>query len=272
MSGDFNGDGKTDFSFIQDGTQWVFLANGAPTDLVSSIQTGLGATTSVTYQPLTNPNIYLRANDRAKYPLQNIQPPLYVVSQVDAPNGIAGTYSSAYSYYGAKVDLSGRGFLGFQGMATLDRQTNLLRTTNYLVGFPTQGLSAFPCLGLTQSVVKAIGAQPLNATYNTYTYTNKSGTAQTCGETAVSAPSNANAPYQVSVSATQADSWDLDGTALPTSATTYQYDKYGNPTVIATTTSDGFGKTITNTLHQRHCGPALVPGRLNSATVTSTTP
>jgi hypothetical protein len=105
-SGDFNGDGKTDFAFIQGTTLWVFLANGPPADLVSSIQTGLLATTSITYQPLTNSSIYAKDNDGAIYPLQNIQAPLYVVTGVDAPNGIGGNYGSVYSYNGAKVDLS----------------------------------------------------------------------------------------------------------------------------------------------------------------------
>jgi hypothetical protein len=213
------------------------------------------------------------------YPLQNIQAPLYVVTGVDAPNGIGGNYGSVYSYNGAKVDLSGRGFLGFHQMYAYDPQTSLLRTTTYQVSFPTLGASAFPCLGLTQSVVKSIGAQALNATSNGYTYTNNAGAAQSCmvgGGTTVGTPSNANAPYQVSVSASYAQSWDLDGTAIPTSTTTYQYDSYGNPTEIATWTSvgstpDGFSKTTTNTYINDTTYHWFL-GRLTNATVTSTAP
>ena len=62
-----------------------------------------GPTTAITYLPLTNSNIYTRLNDGAVYPLQNIQPPLYVVNRVDTSNGIGGTYSSIYAYNGAKI-------------------------------------------------------------------------------------------------------------------------------------------------------------------------
>ena len=277
MTGDFDGDGKTDFSFIQNQTQWVFSANGPPADLVSSIQMSapFGPTTGIIYSPLTNPNIYLKANDNAIYPLQNIQPPLYVVVHVDASNGIGGFYSSAYAYDGAKVDLSGRGFLGFQQVAALDFQTGLARLTTYLVSFPTLGLSAFPCLGMTQSVLKSVGTQQLNATANAYTYTNSSGTTQACGiggGTTISTPSNTNAPYQVSVAESVAQSWDVDGTAIPTSATTYQYNSYGNPTQIVTSTSDGFIKTTTNTYTNNTSASNWLLGRLTTATVTSTTP
>jgi hypothetical protein len=276
-TGDFDGDGKTDFAFIQGTTLWVFLANGPPADLIGSIQTGLLSTTSITYQPLTNSSIYARDNDGAIYPLQNIQAPLYVVTGVDAPNGIGGNYSSIYSYNGAKVDLSGRGFLGFHQMYAYDLQTSLLRTTTYQVSFPTLGVSAFPCLGLTQSVVKSIGAQALNATSNGYTYTNSANPpqSQSCGVsggTTVGTPSNANAPYQVSVAATYAQSWDLDGTAIPTSTTTYQYDSYGNPTQIVTSTPDGFRKITTNTYTNDTTAPHWLLGRLTNATVSSTTP
>jgi Salmonella virulence plasmid 65kDa B protein/FG-GAP-like repeat/Insecticide toxin TcdB middle/N-terminal region len=286
-SGDFTGDGKTDFAFMQGTSQWTFLANGPPADLVSSIQTSspFGPTTTITYAPLTNPSYYVKANDGAVYPLQNIQPALWVVVNVTAPNGIVsngvgGTYTSWYNYSGAKVDLSGRGFLGFQVMGTFDPQTLILRTDNYTTSFPTQGLSAFPCLGLVQSVHKQL-LNPdysfkswLNYTLNSYTYNvNGVNTTQSCGAGNTSTvPSVPHAPYQVSVSQTLAESWDLDGTAIPTSTTTYQYDSYGNPTQIATSTPDGFSKTTTNTYTNNTTAPNWLLGRLTNATVTSTTP
>lgn len=146
MTGDFKGNGKTDFSFIRGMNQWVFTANGPPADLVGSIQTGypFGPTTAITYLPLTNPNVYGKVNDGATYPLQNIQPPLYVVLNVNTSNGIGGNYGSWYGYYGAKIDLSGRGFLGFQVMNTLDPQTLILRTTNYTTSSPPRACRLFP--------------------------------------------------------------------------------------------------------------------------------
>jgi hypothetical protein len=72
------------------------------------------------------------------------------------------------------------------------------------------------------------------------------------------------------VSQTNASSSDLDGSVLPSSTTTYQYDSFSNPTQIVTSTSDGFSKTTANTYTNDTANWYL--GRLNNATVTSTTP
>jgi hypothetical protein len=45
----------------------------------------------------------------------------------------------------------------------------------------------------------------------------------------------------------QASSADLDGSALPTVTTSYQYDQYGNATQVVVSATDGHSKTTTNT-------------------------
>jgi hypothetical protein len=114
-------------------TQYVFLAflaNGGPTDLAQSITDGLGVITTFTYQPLTQTSVYSK-DTNATYPLQDIQAAMYGVSRVDSSNGIGGTYSSAYTYAGAKADMGGgRGFLGFRQMTATDLQTGVVVTTN----------------------------------------------------------------------------------------------------------------------------------------------
>lgn len=119
--------------------------------------------------------------------------------------------------------------------------------------------------------------QWLNYTINYYTYTynaNGANTTQVCDTGNPSAaPSNPGAPYQVSVSGTSADSWDLDGSWATSLGTSYQYNSYGNPTQIATSTQDGvsnatFLKTVTNTYDNDITHWFL--GRLTNATVTST--
>ena len=276
MTGDFGGDGKTDFLFIDQSALWVFQANGPAGDLVPSITSGLGATTSLTYLPLTKSSVYTKDGD-ATYPLQDIQVPIYVVSRLDAPNGLGGLYSSTYSYAGAKGDVSGRGFLGFRQMTTTDLQTSLVRTTNYLVSFPSLGLTAFPCIGLTASQTKilssAVPPLTLNQTTNSYSYTNASNATQSCGTgggATVTTPSNTGAPYRVAVSQSVAASSDLDRTVIPPATTTYLYDAYGNPTQVVASTPDGFSKTTTNTYTNDVTHWFL--GRLTNATVTSTTP
>jgi hypothetical protein len=260
ISGDFNGDGKTDFSVIAAESQYVFLADGPAADFVQTITTGLGATTTITHQPITQSSVYTK-DATAVYPVQDLQGAMYVVSRVDTANGVGGNYSATYSYVGAKSDLNGRGFLGFRQMAVKDLQTNIVHTTTYN--------QLFPYLGLTASETKALGSLNLNQSTNTYQLTNASG-----GST-VTTPSSittGGAPYQVSLSQSVASSSDLDGSAIPTATTTYVYDPYGNPTQVVTSTPDGFSKTTTNTYTNNTTSPNWFLGLLTNATVTSTTP
>jgi hypothetical protein len=255
ITGDFNGDGKTDFAFAGATSVDTLLVAGPPFYQLNAVTNGLGASTAFTYQPLTNGSVYIK-DTTSTYPLVDLQVPIYVVSRVDTSNGIGGTYSAAYGYFGAKADLSGRGFLGFRAVQALDLQTNILATTN--------SRQDYPYIGLTASTEKSLGSLALNFTANTYQFSNASGAAT------VSTPSNASAPYQVSLAQSATASADLDGTAMPTVTTTNQYDAYGNATQVVVSTSDGFSKTTNNTYTNDTVNWFL--GRLTGATVNSTTP
>jgi hypothetical protein len=244
ITGDFNGDGKTDFVFLQ-GTQYVtFLNDGSIGNLLTSITTGLSTTTSITYQPLTKTSVYTK-DSTATYPIQDMQAPMYVVSRVDTSNGIGGTISSTYNYAGAKSELSGRGFLGFRQQTATDLQTNIVQTSNFR--------QDFPYLGLVASTSKKLNSTTLNQTTNTYGTTALGGTRS-----------------QVFLTQSVAASSDLDGTALPTLTTSYQYDAFGNATQVTTSTSDGFRKVTTNTYTNDTAKWLL--GRLTGASVTSAAP
>ena len=132
--GDFNGDGKADGIAQWPGTSswstFVAPSPGTAFEQIGSVSSGLGATTQITYQPLTKSSVYTK-DSGAAYPLVDVQGAMYVVSRVDSPNGIGGTVGTTYSYVGARADLSGRGFLGFRQMKSLDLQSNILQTTTY---------------------------------------------------------------------------------------------------------------------------------------------
>jgi Insecticide toxin TcdB middle/N-terminal region/FG-GAP-like repeat len=253
--GDFNGDGKADFLMFSGDTVWAFLANGVAVDLIGSIATGLGATTAVGYAPLTNSNVYTK-DTTSIYPIQDTQGPFYVVSRVDTSNGIGGTYSLTYAYAGAKLDLSGRGFLGFRQISTTDLQTNIVQTTTYGQSFPYIGL-----MGIT---TKTLGSLTLNQATSSYQFSNAGGAAT------LSTPSLASAPYSVSVAQSVSSSSDLDGSKIPPATTSYKYGDYGNATQVVVSTSDGFSKTTANTYSNDPTNWFL--GRLTGASVTSVSP
>jgi hypothetical protein len=267
LLGDLNADGRIDILWCSTtvagaGCSAVlpWLSNGpsqgaTASDLLTSVTTGIGGTTSISYQPLTKPSVYTR-DTNAVYPLVDVLAPLYVISRVDASNGVGGTYSSTYSYAGAKADLSGRGFLGFRQTLATDLQTSIVQTTNYR--------QDFPFIGAVASTAKTLNATMLNQTTNTYQFSNASGVA------GLSAPSISSAPYRVSVAQAVSTSTDLDGSAIPSTTTSYQYDAYNNATQVSVTTSDGYSKTTNSTYTSDTTNWFL--GRLTAATVTAQAP
>jgi hypothetical protein len=82
-------------------------------ELITTVNNGLTSST-ITYSRLADPAVYTK-DSTATYPVQDVQFPFYLVSRLDKQNGIGGTYSSTYKYAGLKLDVSGRGLLGFSG-------------------------------------------------------------------------------------------------------------------------------------------------------------
>ncbi|WP_316185376.1 FG-GAP-like repeat-containing protein [Bradyrhizobium sp. SZCCHNRI1003] len=250
--GDFNGDGRAEFAMLNGANLYTVTVDGGAGDVITGITGGLGATTAISYLPLTNPTVYTK-DANAAYPLQDMQVPFYVVSRVDNSNGVGGTYSSSYTYVGARSDLSGRGLLGFRQMTVNDLQTGISDTTSYR--------QDFPYIGLVSAKARTRGSQVLGQSTNSFQFSNASGTM---------AVSPSSAPYRVLLGQNVSSGADLDGSALPTVTTTNQYDVYGNATQVLVSTSDGFSKTTVNTYTNDTSLWYL--GRLTRATVTSQRP
>jgi hypothetical protein len=250
---DFSGDGKTDIFWYSrsgsdtrsTGNHVLWLSDGVPPDLLTSITTGTGATVKVSYKSLTASTVYTKGGG-ATDPVVELQAAMSVVSLVETSNGIGGWLSTSYAYAGARAHLDGRGFLGFRQMTVTD-PTGIVHTTSYRQDFPFTGLVA--------SETKKLAAAMLNATTHTYGATHLGGTR-----------------FQAFLVGSQAASTDLDGSVLPTVTSTYQYDTYGNATQIVVSATDGHAKTTTNTYDNDTAKWLL--GRLARASVASskTTP
>ena len=248
---DLNGDGKTDILYDNqddygrsNGTRKLWLSDGVAPDLLTSVTSGLGSVTSVTYAPLTDDAVYTKGTG-SSYPLIDVQAPIYVVSGVDADDGIGGTYTSAYTYESVRADLNGRGFLGVARQVITDPQTGVVQETNFR--------QDYPYIGFVSSRTKTLGGLVLNETQTSYTATSLGGTR-----------------YMVVPSQTVEMSRDLDGSVIPAVTTDYQYDAYGNVTQMTVSTPDGASKTTVNTYTNDTANWYL--GRLTGSTVTSTVP
>lgn len=197
-------------------------------EVITSIDNGIGATTTIAYDRLNQNGSFYSKGTGAAYPIQDVDGPIYTVKQVNAANGIGGSYTTNYSYAGLKKDLSGRGFLGFTTMTVSDPQTNQVQTTTFS--------TTFPYIGMVTGQTTTDGAVTLRSVSNTL-------------ENVVLATGT----YFVGVHSSSVSGHDLNGTALPSSTTTNTYDCdgsttcYGNLTQSATSVSDGSSSTTTLT-------------------------
>ena len=267
-TGDFNGDGKSDllsFPYHNNGALLTFSLVDATTacfsckdsyDVASTITSGQGAILNIAYKSITDSGVYSK-DSSALYPYLDLKIPLYVVSQTQSSDGLGGNYTTNYTYVGAKLHLTGGGFLGFRQVAANDPQTGITTTTTYSQNYPYQGLP--------QTVEKRTASGVLlNSAQNTWQNTVISGTY-----------------HRNDLIQTVEQSWDLNGAALPRTKTNTIFDAYGNPTQITVATDDGYTaagpvspygnvKTTANTYTNNTTNWLL--GRLTRATVTSTLP
>ncbi|HYE55947.1 MAG TPA: RHS repeat-associated core domain-containing protein, partial [Chitinophagaceae bacterium] len=172
---DVNGDAKSDLVTMAAASggpsvaQFSFMLATQPyPDLAHTIASGLGGKVTIQYAPLTNSNVYTKQSVQgsllggnnvinhingatfpagnagqgingsfgASFPVINEIVPVYVVAGYTQHDGIGNKYPYAFRYAGAKVDLSGYGWLGFASKVMIDANTNSRDSTNYFQLFP----------------------------------------------------------------------------------------------------------------------------------------
>jgi hypothetical protein len=128
VTGDFNGDGRTDIGLIIGGTIRVLFAGTAslanPTDVVTKITNGLSAYTDITYAPLTDDTVYARSAITLAAQEIEIQSPMYVVKQTRSDAGLtatATTLQTDFTYQGMIGTRNGRGMLGFEKRSIVEQ-------------------------------------------------------------------------------------------------------------------------------------------------------
>lgn len=205
LNGDYNGDGLRDLLLITGGSGSSGVSTvgfqGLQHARVSSITNGLGALVSVTYKPLSDGSVY---NDDGNfnsgttltpvvYPVARLNAPEYAVSQISTTNPTKANRIVNYQYSNARLDLQGRGFLGFGSVSASDASTGLSETTRYAQNFPYVGLITSSVSKITSSglafktsgvqafvdVVSSYGSHfPYASNATDYTYEISSGASQ----------------------------------------------------------------------------------------------
>lgn len=160
---DFTGDGKLDQLLIDSDDLGQILASrfykgrnrlggGAvePSNVITRITDGFGATHEVTYLPMTDGKVYSRMHDSgaARWGrgsvVYDLILPVYLVSQasISAPVNLVPSANSSilYHYVGAKMQAGGRGFLGFGEVISYDKQSRIRTNTRFRQDFPYIGV------------------------------------------------------------------------------------------------------------------------------------
>ena len=262
-AGDITGDGLVDLVHIvnDSGTVFTWPSNYPVPDLVLSITQQVGGSTTLVYQPLTSTTIYTR-DASSSFPIMNVQWPIQVVASASMTDGIGGTRQSTYTYAGAKVDLSGRGFLGFRQMQTVNSTTGLKSVVTNRQDWPYVGL---PSQAKQMQANGAVISQADNA----YACKDLDGDPDNCTIAA-------GKRYFRYTQQSDELKYDLNGAFISWTRTNNTFDSYGNATQINTIdlngsgAATGYSKNTSNIYTNDE--PNWLLGRLTRSQVTSNTP
>jgi hypothetical protein len=264
LSGDFDGDGRTDFAMIGLNRSALWLSGGAErSDLLKEIipGAGTGASVKLSYKSLREMESVGRYADYRVLNLPgNFRPAektLVVVDQVSMANGAGGAHEVKYNYGVAYNDYdSGHGFLGFNWVEHLDVPSGLISRTYYRLDYPFLGRVAMTAELTSTGFWTGI---PFPVPLNPGSYLKLNTNEYFCQDTTqgfVGTPACDLSPghfFQVYASKVVSTGQDLDGTPQPGEQTEQEMDSYGNPVTIKVTTLNSAGnptghkKTTRNT-------------------------
>lgn len=308
--GDFTGRGSVEFlrtaavPASTDATSNLLLvkSNSTPPDLLQSMRTSLGVTTTLNYTTLGNPlpgspsaslgSRYTSDRGNSSYAISgaiDVTPPLYVVATSVTDSGVtdsgvgASTISTEYAYTGFKASLTGRGGLGFRQM-----QVQTVAPNGEMLTTATEYLQSHPYIGAVKGVQtfrRTLNGTASNAppTYIVNAYCDRSNPVDPgAGYNDCAVTAKVARPY---MSKSTHTGYELDNTNVRVLTTVKQFNDYGDVMRDDVTTtgsvagiSQTFLRTTVNTYHaaDTSCSAittcAWVLGRLNRTTTTSTVP
>ena len=206
---------------------------GVPVDRVASVTDGFGVSVAFSYASIAQNN-YSKYADGG-YPNRDYVGPLPVVSQLSATDGAGGNYSQSFWYYGARVNMQGRGFDGFYAKRTIDSRNSLQSFQYFRRDFPYVGqvfqADLYQANGstLVRRIVNSLTATTLNATTNQQRYLPYAN--QTTQSDYEFGGAYNGSQLRTTVTANTVDSW---GTLIDQTATTTEVGTGLNPGAVHT--------------------------------------
>jgi RHS repeat-associated protein len=136
--GDANGDGIGDIIYKNGSQINARMRVGVQPDLLDTATDSFGNVANFDYLPISQGG-HVRSTGGA-FPEVDWQGPINVVSQLTASNGIGANYSLAYTYGGARMNLQGREFQGFDRKTTVDSRDGIYTHEFFKQEFPYTGM------------------------------------------------------------------------------------------------------------------------------------
>jgi RHS repeat-associated protein len=250
LTGDVNADGKADLIRVtRDQNEQLrivpYVSAGDRVDLLSSAVNPLGGRVEIRYAPLSDDKVY-SASDALSFPaadarrysntLTPAQAPaqsvlggaVYVVSSVtesaaSTKNRFPYESRKTFTYAGARIDLSGRGWQGFRQMSMLEATTGQLATNTREQDFPYTGRLAASSLSVLPGADPRAAAsrEPSLLTRREWDYTQRT--------TATGATAPRPPVVQVLRTASRAASYDYGADRFDYQlGHAFSHDQYGN--------------------------------------------
>ena len=251
---DINADGKVDILYETSVGNGRILNTQVMPDLMTSIQDSYGSVVNINYKGLNDASVYT-LNSSSGYPNSYARLPLQVVASTSSSDGVGGTRTLSYKYEDLRINLKGRGLLGFDLESTTDSKTGKTNITRYTL-FDNRVRKV---LSTTSSIA---GKGTIGFTTNTW----------------ATRPSDKGRPYDY-VQQSIEESYDIptDGVSTHISTTETEIvalDSYGNVENLVVRVKDSNGTlqhtTQTTNVYLEDNPENWILGRLTSSSVTKT--
>jgi len=146
--------------YLHNGSGGTYLTQQP--DLLNSVTDGFGVNISPSYVS-TGQSSYTKGTG-TQLPLLDDTDPQTVVGKVTSSDGIGSTFTTIYSYVGARIDSSRMSGVGFQRIDEVDSRNSLISRSYFEQSFPVAGMQS------QREFMQANGVTPLSRTV----YTNAS--------------------------------------------------------------------------------------------------
>ncbi len=210
ITGDFDGDGQADFVRQERNqldndtvnTFGVFRNPHQRPDFLVQIDEGHGLRTQITYEPITNPDVYTRGAHATRSPM-------YVVASYVQHDRYRDQTSRefSYTYEDARFGANGRGFLHFRKVSRIEQHTGLRTDAFYDLAWPFN-------THVSRTEVRRVADDSLVRTTDL--------------DYVVSRPAGAN--YALALA--RSEETHYEGSGSYQTRKEYTYDDYGNATLV----------------------------------------